>query len=64
MAPLLQQAAARAARYLNHLGARPVFPSPAALGRLAETGALPCPMTQLTPSRFWSYWMRSKGLRR
>ena len=38
MAPLLQQAADRAVRYLNHLGARPVFPSPAALGRLTELG--------------------------
>ncbi len=35
---LLQQAATRAVRYLNHLGARPVFPSPEALGRLEELG--------------------------
>ena len=35
---LLQRAADRAVRYLNHLGARPVFPSPAALGRLTELG--------------------------
>jgi hypothetical protein len=35
---LLQEAADRAARYLSHLEARPVFPSPEALGRLTELG--------------------------
>jgi hypothetical protein len=35
---LLHTAADRAVRYINNLGARPVFPSPAALGRLTQLG--------------------------
>ncbi|MHB8973746.1 MAG: hypothetical protein ACYC3X_15450 [Pirellulaceae bacterium] len=37
----LQMAAAGATHYLNHLGARPVFPSPAALGCGTERPPLP-----------------------
>ena len=35
---LLHEAATRAARYLNHLGTRSVFPTPEALRRLTELG--------------------------
>ena len=37
--PLLQDAAARAARYLRDLPARPVSPSPQAVERLTALGA-------------------------
>jgi hypothetical protein len=39
MDELLQMMDSRAVSYLNNLGARPVFPSPAALGRLKELGS-------------------------
>ncbi len=38
MARLLRHAATRSADYLNHLGTRPVFPSPKTLARLTELG--------------------------